>query len=184
MAGALMCFPRKCCYDFASWQITMARPSRTNCARAWRNGWRSVKPRANCRRRLFASRRANSCRISRSRLRRLLHAVRRTKADRKAAHQKSDQRRDDLCAGGLRGLHTPPNFVRATLARLCHSVAGVVELPEPRHHKPCFLCRFSRACVGLSERLVAAATRHRPGGGDGTSPAEPRKTILLSYRFP
>jgi hypothetical protein len=54
MAGVLMVFRGKCCYDFASWQIARARPSRTNCTMEWRNGWQSVKPKANCRRKLFS----------------------------------------------------------------------------------------------------------------------------------
>ena len=41
------------------------------------------------------------CETSRTQLRYLLHLVRRTAADRMAAHRKSDRRRDDLSAGGL-----------------------------------------------------------------------------------
>ena len=44
----------------------------------------------------------NGCNAARNRLRSRRRSARHTTADRMAAHRKSDRRRDDLCAGGLR----------------------------------------------------------------------------------
>jgi hypothetical protein len=85
-------------------------------------------------------------------------------------------------ASRARGDHSESLRARA----LCHSVAGVVELPESSHDKACFLCRFSRARVEVCRkacpgRLAYCVAVWRGGAGFGAGLA---KTILFPGASP
>ena len=45
-----------------------------------------------------------------------------------------------LHAASPRARRLERKTLRPGVPHLCHSVAGVVELPEPSHHKACFSC--------------------------------------------